>query len=451
MQSKECSCNLLNEENISSSSKLMIDPDNVFWALLPNKKSADDHDVLKLHSKLKSKLDDSMDNFRFSVALNSVYINLTDRCNADCPYCYVPAKQRKSGKQMSDKEHFYVLKKIERYFDRSRPKNSSLKPVIIYHGSEPLLVKEMIFSAIEKYKAKFHFGIQTNAILLTAQDVAFLKKRKVSVGISLDSLDSKVNDHTRRSKSGSNYEKALKAIEWFDGYEGLNVITTVTRFNVKGLSDLVYFLHKKKVVCVLLNPVRATRASTVKLRPEIEDLTKYFKKAVDKAISLSKSSGRRIIIGNFSNIMLAIVAPQSRRLMCDISPCGAGRCFLAITAGGDIVPCGEFIALRDFRAGNIFDTSIKQALNSEQFKRVRARKVENIEECDVCNYRNICGAPCAAEVYSLSKDENKMSPYCDFYKEMIPYAFKLIEQEKMQYLFRKDALRDVKYEYNLVS
>lgn len=441
---------LLQREDISRGNKLLIDPDNLFWALTFGKSINKDtgQKVFSLYARMKDKLDVLMHDFRFKMKLNSVYINPTDRCNADCPYCYVPASRRKKGKDLSQKGLLYILDRVDRYF-RNNPSYPKIKPIIIYHGSEPLLVRDRIFSSIEKFRKRFHFGIQTNAILLTKADVEFLMAHKVSVGLSLDSINKGVNDYTRRSSQGSNYEKVIQALEWFNGYEGLNIITTITKHNVAGLAKLVSFAHSKKVSCILLNPVRATRKSTQKLRPSQEDLTKNFIKAVKTAIDLSKSSGRRIIIANFSNIILGIVAPLARRLMCDISPCGGGRCFFAITAGGNMIPCGEFIALKGFYGGNIFRSSIKKAINSAPFKKVRSRMVEKISECDTCAYRNICGAPCPAEVYSLSKDLNIKSPYCDFYKDIIKYAFKLISEDKIKYLFRKKALENIKYEYRL--
>jgi len=437
------------EEHIDENIKLLIQPDSVFWAIVTNNKIKEEHkNISSLYSRVNNRLRTSMRDFRFKTNLNSVYINPTDRCNADCSYCYVPISRRKSGSQMSNKGLLYILNKIEKYFN-SRGNGSRFKPIIIYHGSEPLLMKDTIFSSIVKFNHKFNFGIQTNAILLNKKDVEFLKSYKVSVGISLDSFISKVNDCTRRAPGRSNYDSAIQAIEWFDGYKGLNVITTVTKYNVQDLPKLVRFIHSKKTPCLLLNPVRATRKSTMKLRPNQKDLTRYFIKAVKEAMELSKRSKRRIIIGNFSNIILGIVAPQARRLMCDISPCGGGRCFFAITAEGNMIPCGEFIALKEFYGGNIFETSIQKAISSKPFKKINSRVVEEIAECDICIYRNICGAPCPAEVYSLSKNINTKSPYCEFYKEIIRYAFKLIAENRVKYLFRKDAFEDIKYEYRL--
>ena len=149
MQSSRCAQGLLESEDIDRNNKLLIDPNNVFWGLASGNNIDKDtyKKVFSLYSRIKDKLDVSMHNFRFKTELNSVYINPTDRCNADCPYCYIPAEKRKKGKELSSKDLEYILKKIGRYFSNNK-KLSSVKPIIIYHGSEPLLVKDTIFSSI---------------------------------------------------------------------------------------------------------------------------------------------------------------------------------------------------------------------------------------------------------------------------------------------------------------
>lgn len=436
--------------NVDDNRGMVLDPDNVFWGIIPRDRGSNflvPREILSLYGKTKNKLDKQMHDFRFDANLAAIYIDPTDRCNANCPYCYVPAKIRKSGHSMSDKELEYILNKIAKYFHPGRTKK---KPVIVFHASEPLLVKDIVFRAIAKFSNRFHFGLQTNALLLEKADIDFLKKYKVGIGISLDSPNAKVNDRLRASaKAGGNFAKAIEAIEQFRGYEGLNVITTITKFNVRQLPDLVKLLHQKKVGCVLLNPVRTTQKSARNLKPEEKVLTKYFIKAVDEAVRLSKNSRRQIIIGNFSNIILAIVAPTARRLMCDISPCGGGRCFLTITAKGEMIPCGEFIGLKGFSGGNIFNTTIAKAMQSRPFKEIRARAVEKIPECDICTFRNICGAPCPAELYSLGNMYEK-AVFCEFYQEIIRYAFKLIAQGEEKYLLRQDSLKNLQYEYKLI-
>ena len=440
----------------------VIDPDNVFWAMTAKDEEGApfvSREVLSLYQKQKDSLDEEMKQFRFSAELSAVYIDPTDRCNSNCPYCYVPAKMRKNGAQMTKEQLRQVLNKVLDYFaDKKR------KPVIIFHASEPLLAKEAVFSAIREFKDKFSFGLQTNGLLLEKGDVEFLKKYRVGVGISLDAPLRSLNNKTRPSASsgfaarraprgepsakGGNFDAVVRAIEWFDGYAGLNVISTMTKFNIHSLDKLVRFLHSKKVPCVLFNPVRFTQKHSLKTKPDEKLMTKNFLKAVDSAIELSKSSGRGIIVANFSNVILSIVAPEARRMMCDISPCGGGRCFLTVTASGEMIPCGEFIGLKNSSGGNIFKTGIKEAMQSAPFQKIRSRFVEKIAECDACLYRNICGSPCPAELGSMGNMFQK-AVFCEFYKAIIKHAFKLIAEGKEKYCFREEGWDNLVYNYKL--
>lgn len=437
---------MFNELNLGKNNekKLLLDADNLFWAIISNHNGSIHPKVSDFYEKTKNNLTKEIKDFRFSQDLTAIYINPTDKCNSSCSYCYIPAKIRQKGRSMTKGELELILNKIAQHF-----LGKKRKQVIIFHASEPLLVKEPIFEAIRKYRKAFKFGLQTNAILMEKKDVEFLKKYHVGVGISLDSFSSSVNNRLRGAvKIGGNFDSAVRAIEWFDGYRGLNVITTVTKFNVNDLSGLVKFLHLKKVPCVLMNPVRLTQPSSHALKPDEKVFSRKFIEAIDTAMELSKTTRQKIIIGNFANTVLAIIAPVARRLMCDISPCGGGRCFFAITASGEMIPCGEFIGLKGFSGGNIFKNSLYSAMKSEAFKEVRARHVEKIEECDVCDFRNICGAPCPAELHSNGNMYQK-SVFCNFYKEMIEYALKLIAEDKVKYLLRNESSMNLKYAYNL--
>jgi uncharacterized protein len=433
-------------EDIDRRNRLLIDADNVFWGIIKgnNLNRFTLGELISLYKRTKGRCDHQMQEFRFGTDLTAVYIDPTDRCNANCPYCYVPFKRRTQGYSMNEEEVDFILNKVLNYF-----KQKKTKPVIVFHASEPLLVKKVLFKLINKFKGNFYFGIQTNALLLRKSDVAFIKKHKVSIGISLDAADAITNNKLRYSlQEGGNFKKAVQAIEWFRGYEGLNVITTITRFNVTKLPKLVRFLHKKAVHCVLLNPLRLTQKNSHLLKPDAKTMSNYFIKAIKEALRCSLNSRHKIIVGNFANVILGIIAPRARRLMCDISPCGGGRCFFTITATGEIIPCGEFIGLQGFRAGNIFEDTIEGAMRSRSFKQIRARTVEKISECGLCPLRNICGAPCPAELYALGNMYTK-AVFCEFYKDIIRYAFRMIAEGKERYFLRREGLKNLQYQYLL--
>jgi uncharacterized protein len=113
-----------------------------------------------------------------------------------------------------------------------------------------------------------------------------------------------------------------------------------------------------------------------------------------------------------------------------------------------MIPCGEFIGLKDFRGGNIFRDPIAKAMASVPFRKIRSRIVENIRECDMCTLRNICGAPCPAELHAFG-DMNQKAVFCEFYKEVINYAFKLIAEGQEKHLLRKEGFANLNYQYKI--
>ena len=439
----------MNTYSIDKHWDVQLDPDCVFWALTARGNESAKSEAQDLYRRVAQDLDARLRSFRFGTHITALYVNPNDACHANCSYCYIPPDIRRNGARMDKEKLTKVLEKARAYF--SAQDLAGRKPVIIFHGSEPLVVKDLIFWAIQEYEREFAFGLQTDGVLLEENDITFLKDRRVSVGISLDSPDPKVHTRLRRAPGGGEaFGRTVKAIEGFDGYTGLNVVTTITRYNVHHLADMITFLHSRKVPVAMMNPVRATQPYARPFQPDCKILLNEFKKAVLHALDLSERSDRPILIGDFSNLVLAIVAPEGRRLMCDITPCGGARCFFTITATGEMVPCGEFQGLAGFSGGNIFRDDIETTVHSPSFRSLRERVVENIDKCRTCAIRHICGAPCPAESYGLAGDMSQPSPYCEFYKGIIHFAFKLIAEGKMRHLLRDTALKHLDLDFCVV-
>jgi uncharacterized protein len=433
-----------------------MEPESVFWAI--SKKDVSDGDEQKLIEKAlplfldkEESLKGEIQSFRNKIDISAVYINPTDRCNGNCPYCYIPKEDRVNGRHMDPDDLDNVLKKIEEYH-KDNCTDKGRKPVVIFHGSEPLMVKKMLLNVFRTFKGRIIFGLQTNATLLEERDVQFLIEQNVSVGISLDSYSDEQNGITRKMEKGVNaYDSAVNALKWFDGYKGLSVITTITSHNLTELSKIIKFLHSYKVKAVLLNPVRCTAKGTAYLRPDNIALFYSFKQAIETAIELNKTHADKIVISDFVNIILAIIAPTARRLMCDITPCGGGRRFFTIMSDMTTAPCGEFIGLKEFHSVNLKTHSISRALESASFNEVRSRVAESITGCSECLYKNICGAPCPAEVYAINGTMNHGSEYCDFYKELIDYAFELIARDEVKNLMRSEMFNSMESVYSIES
>ena len=292
--------------------------------------------------------------------------------------------------------------------------------------------RDAVFAGIEQYGDDFRFGIQTNATLLDDSAVAFLREHDVSVGISLDAPTAAIADRTRKTwEGGSVYQHVMDAMARLKGYPSWSVIATVSSENLRHLTKLVDFLHQQEVPTCLMNILRCTLPRSRSVKPDDVSAAKYFLQALDRTHELYERTGHKLIVGNFANILLAIISPAARRLMCDISPCGGGRCFFALAPSGDLFPCSEFIGLDDFCGGNLFRDDIPKVLESEPFKLVTGRKIEDIDPCGHCAIRHFCGSPCPAEAHQMNGGMNKTGAFCEFYEEQVRYAFRLIANEKV--------------------
>lgn len=406
----------------------LINPDNAFWSLVKKEALAEtlaDKQFLDAY-KLKTKqFDGEINKLRFDLPLSAVYVNITARCNLNCSYCYIPEEMRSSGPDMSKDDLLKALKKLNDYFKAYMPEGR--KPQIIFHGAEPLLCKDALFTAIEKFQADFRFGIQTNGLLLDDETAEFIKETGTGLGLSLDAPYKEIADKTRKTWTGDSvFEKTLLTMERLKGYPAYNVICTVTKENMSSLTDMVDFFHSHEVPAVLMNMLRCTLPPSRNIKPVDHEVAKYFIAALDRSHELYRSTGRKLIVGNFANILVSILAPMARRLMCDISPCGGGRVFFALAPDGGMFPCSEFIGLPEFRGGNLFTDNIDEVLKTEAFTRVTERIIEKIDPCKSCVIRHYCGAPCPAESHEMNHNMHTTGAFCEFYEEQTRYAFRLI-------------------------
>jgi uncharacterized protein len=406
----------------------LIDPRTAFWSLVRRERLGEvltEGELLRAYRRKAAAFAEEMELLRFGLKPSAVYFNPTERCNLNCSYCYIPEGMRSAGRHMAADRLLEALARLRDFFRRTLPEGTV--PQIVFHGAEPLLNREAVFAGIEAFGGDFRFGIQTNATLLDDAAVEFLADRDVSIGISLDAPAAAVADRTRKDWAGQGvHAKALEAMDRLRGNRAWSVICTVTRENLRHLTRMVEFLHEREVPTCLMNIVRCTLPPAREIKPSDAGAARSFLAALDRSLQLYEETGRKLVVANFANILLAILAPTARRLMCDISPCGGGRCFFAVTPAGDMFPCSEFIGLEAFRGGNLFEDEVDDALKSQPFRLVTGRTVEGIEPCRDCAIRHYCGSPCPAEAHEMNGGMDRTGAFCELYEEQVRYAFRAI-------------------------
>lgn len=411
----------------------LTDPRTAFWALVDKTHIDEQIKAGALLDSYREKAEGfarELHALRFALTPSGVYLNPTERCNLNCTYCYLPSEQRSGGSHMSEEKLIAALAKLRDYFRSVLPEGR--KPRAIFHGAEPLMNKAAVFAAIDAFADDFAFGVQTNGTLLDDQAIAFLTARNVSIGLSLDGPLADITDATRQTWGGKSvHDKVLASMDKLKGYGSWSVITTCTTENLPYLTQMVELFHAKQVPTCMLNTLRCTQPGARVVKPTDDAMAQAFFAALDRSHELYRASGRKLLIANFANILIGILAPTARRLMCDISPCGGGRAFFALAADGGLYPCSEFIGLPRFRGGNLFDSAgIDGALKSDAFRTVTTRDVDRFAPCSDCAIRHFCGSPCPAEAHEMNGGMDRIGAFCEFYKAQVNYALRLIADGK---------------------
>lgn len=410
----------------------LTDPATAFWALVRNDRLAatlSDGALLAEYRDKSEEFARELHALRFELTPSAVYVNPTERCNLNCTYCYIPEGMRSGGEHMSAEKLIDALARLKDYFASVMP--AGRQPRVIFHGAEPLMNQSALFAAIDAFKDDYVFGVQTNATLLDDATIDFLASRKVSIGLSLDGATAATTDATRLTFGGKSvHDKVLRAMDALQGYASWSVIATCTEKNLDQLVPLVELFHARGVPTCMLNAVRCTLPGARTVRPDDEALATSFIAALERTHELYQETGRKLVVANFANILLAILAPTARRLMCDISPCGGGRAFFALAPDGGLFPCSEFIGLDNFRGGNLFADRIEDVLKTPAFRSVSERNVDRFAPCNTCAIRHFCGSPCPAEAHEMNGGMDQVGAFCSFYEEQVRYAFRLIADGK---------------------
>ena len=274
----------------------LINADTAFWVLAPRDEALDyllGAELPQIFLEKEAQLTSDLNNVRFGLLPSAVYFNPTERCNLDCGYCYLPREARRSRRPHGAGPRSWSPWRSCKISSRA-PCRRAPGPSWCSTAASPCWPRTRSLPGSKQYGDYFRFGVQTNATLLDQEAKDFLVAQGVGIGMSLDGPTAEVADRTRRTWGGTGvFAETVKALEDLVDYPGLNVITTVTKENVRHLPELVEFLHARGVGNALLNPVRGTQTGGRDLMPDQAELAHFFFKALDRTYELAQETGQK--------------------------------------------------------------------------------------------------------------------------------------------------------------
>ena len=287
-------------------------------------------------------------------------------CNQKCVHCYA------AGQTLSDEEELST-EDWKRILDKCR---SAWIPQVTFTGGEPTM-REDLFELI-RHARWFISRLNTNGIRLTPDYCRELRRAELdSVQITFYSTDPQVHNRlvgaARHKETLAGIKNALAA--------GLSVsintpLCTLNRDYVKTL-ELLHGLGVIYVTCSgLITTGNAAGSESESLQLKSEELEEILRKAVvychENGMEIAFTSPGWLGEEVFEE--LNIPSPS----------CGACLSNMAVTPGGNVVPCQSWLADRPL--GNMLVDDWKTIWESETCRNRRAFSAQLAGECPLRRY-----------------------------------------------------------------
>lgn len=380
-------------------------------------------DVKTLEKEGKLFSEDKYESLAYSYKNNSnvvkaLCLHVAHTCNLNCSYCFASQGKYHGERAVMSYE---VGKQAFDFLIANSGTRRNLE--VDFFGGEPLInwevVKKLVAYArsIEKeHNKNFRFTLTTNGVLLNDEIIDFLNREMSNVVLSLDGRR-EINDRFRKNYSGEgSYDvivpKFQRLVEKRGG-KNYYVRGTFTHNNVDFTNDLFHMadlgfteLSMEPVVCPPGDPYALTEEDMPKLLRQYEILAREMIKR--------KRDGTGF---TFYHYMLDL--KNGPCIYKRITGCGSGTEYMAVTPGGELYPCHQFVGDEKYKLGNIWDGVTNKAVQDE----FRACNSYSRHECRGCWARLYCSGGCAANAYHATGSVGGVYAYgCELFKKRIECA-----------------------------
>lgn len=337
------------------------------------------------------------------------WLHITNACNLACPYCYI----HRSQENMSEET---LMLSIEKMIESCINHNYEAL-VLMFVGGEPLTRFDVIKNAIAYCEENNHglpiqYIIPTNGTLLTPEIAHYIKKKHISVGVSLDGSKT-FHDLTRVKKDGSgSYDMVMRGISNLINCNiKPSIMVTVTQHNLDGLESLTRELIDKQLY-FRFSLERDTQTGMPSILDDEDKCISILNKCfdiMDEALTVGK-------LGWYFKFGDVSFSKPVRR------SCAAGKNFFAIGQDGTLGSCSlglEKSQSSIYQLNDVIDDI------ADMFSLISKSSSCDIEDCMNCLWRHSCAGACPLQTFATYQTYLHASPFCRIYRECMPRVIRI--------------------------
>ena len=359
--------------------------------------------------------------------LATLVLNVTNKCNLSCTYCYEYGADKLTGDQAESANEQLAKLRPMMAPETARESIDFLfrscgdRPVvsITFFGGETLLNFPTIQAAVEyaeeqaaNLNKRVHFSLTTNATLLSDDVIRFLVAHRFGVTISIDG-DQKEQDRHRKYKSGKgSFEeiepriRKLLATNRRERGRPVGARVTLTREARSVIDTYRFLVNDLGFDEVGFAPVTASAeqgyamgvSAYDSMLGEFQELTHDFVRAA----SADEQHG----FANLNDMLRELHHGVQKA-----HPCGAGLGLLGVSTEGELGLCHRFVESKSHAVGDVqngVDEDKRSTFLSDAH-------VDNKADCDSCFARPLCAGGCYHEAHVRHADATKANMHaCDW-------------------------------------
>ena len=335
---------------------------------------------------------------------NSIYFEITSKCNGKCSYCYNDSSQK--GKHIPVETIIDTMKQAYQI-------NPNMSFVL--SGGEPLLHPNFLDVLNFANEHNLNMTVITNASLIGAESFTWALK-KCNIQVTLESLNQMEHDFIRGLCSFDNIRNLQKTIpNVFKLKRILRV--NLTRKNIEYINEFAEFAIKNEFNVLsfgfIVNQGRGKSSADI---IDYEDDREIWTNTIKEIKKISALYREELIVERKNCYP---------KVGCELTYLRNPSMAVRIDAEGYVFPCLYFFD-KQHSMGNIFSKSLRDILKGESFLALvnaLLYRENNILSCKQCIWDKQCRKGCPALAYSKHETINEKES-CEFLKDTFKKAIK---------------------------
>jgi SynChlorMet cassette radical SAM/SPASM protein ScmE len=339
----------------------------------------------------------------------SVDIDITNRCNLRCAYCYHFTSAGDVEKDLPKEEWLQFFEEL----------NKCNVMNVVLSGGEPFFrsdIKELIQGIVNN---RMRYSILSNGTLITEEIASFIAAtgRCNSVQVSIDGSSSSIHDSFRGK---GNFDRAIRGIRTLQSHGiTVNVRATIHKNNVRDLENITKLLlediglpgfstNSATYTGLCRNNSELVQLSTQERAIAMESLYKLNKKYAGR---ISANAGPLAEARFWTKMEKARIDGKTRPGGGHLTGCNCVMGKLAVRADGVIIPCNQLSHIELGRINR--DSLVEIWRHHPEMLKLRQRNtipLSDFEYCRGCAYIPNCTGNCPGLAYMLLGDINLPSP-----------------------------------------